>query len=174
MKGRWRAALLVILLAMAGYVVLRLTRGSGAPQPGTILLSVGGRYRTTVTLPATATWCPVTRMAQLEAVSVDTGFSVALRENEAVTTGQHPVFAPEMLQQAPKPSATAAMRWLRMSDTTVVAYRAVSGHVDLDEAGALVSGSVTLRLFNGVGNDSLPVQGRFAGVKLVAMAAGCT
>jgi hypothetical protein len=167
----------LVIIAAIGAVVLvpRLSgKSASAPAPGTIVLKVGGQYRTTMTFPAVANWCPVTRVAAIEAVSVDTGFAIALRESNAVSKGVHPVFTPEMAPQAPKPSATAALRWLRLTDTSVVAYRATSGHVDIDEANGVVSGSLLLHLFNSVGRDSLVIEGRFAGLKVVAMAAGCT
>jgi len=167
--------LLVVAIAVAVFVALRLVGKPGTrPKPGTIVLKIEGRYPATMTLPAVANWCPVSRVAEIEAISIDTGFAIALRENDAVTKGAHPVFAPDPALQAPKPSATAAIRWLRMKDTTVVAYRSTGGHVDIDEVGATLSGSALLYLRATVGSDSVVVKGRFAGLKVVATAAGCT
>lgn len=169
------AGLLVVVIAVAVVVVPRLVgRGTKAPRPGTIVLDVGGRYRSTMTLAAVVNWCPVSRVAALEAISVDTGFAIALHENDSIVRGAHPVFAPDPGVQLPKPSATAAFRWLRTKDTTVVVYRSVNGHVDIDATGATLSGSLVLHLYNAIGKDSLPVTGRFSGLKVVAMAAGCT
>lgn len=166
---------LVVAITVAVFVAPRLAGTSGAePKPGTIVLTIAGRYPATMTLPAVANWCPVSRVAEIEAVSIDTGFAIALRENEAVTKGPHPVFAPDQALQAPKPSAAAVLRWLRMKDTAVVAYRSTGGRVDIDEIGTTLSGSALLSLRATAGNDSIVVKGRFAGLKVVAMAAGCT
>lgn len=167
--------LLIIAITVAVFVAPRLMgRTMAVAKPGTIVLNIGGQYPATMTLAAVANWCPVSRVAEIEAVSVDTGFAIALHENDSVTKGPHPVFAPNPTQPAPKPSATAAFRWLRMTDTTVVAYRSTAGHVDIDKNGATLSGSLLLYLRVPVGNDSVVVTGRFAGLKVVAMAAGCT
>ena len=167
--------LLVVAIAVAVFVAPRVAGKPGAePKPGTIILKIEGRYPATMTLPAVANWCPVSRIAEIEAIAVDTGFAIALHENDAVTKGPHPVFAPDPASQTPKPSATAAFRWLRMKDTVVVAYRSTGGHVDIDEAGATLSGSALLYLRDATGKDSVVVKGRFAGLKVVAMAAGCT
>ena len=161
--------LLVVTIVGVVFVVPRLAGGPGAePRPGTIVLKIEGRHQATMTLPAVANWCPVSRIAEIEAVSIDTGFAIALRENDAVTKGPHPVFAPDAALQAPKPNATAAFRWLRMADTAMVAYRSTGGHVDLDEVGATLSGSVLLYLRATVGSDSLVVTGRFAGLQVIA------
>ncbi len=173
--------LLVVAIAAGVFVTLRLNGRAGAePTPGTILLKIEGRFPATMTLPAVANWCPKSRVAEIEAVAVDTGFAIALRENDAVTKGPHPVFAPDQAQQAPKPNASAAVRWFRlMADTVaapvaVVAYRSTGGRVDISEVGATLSGSVVLTLRAMTGGDSIVVRGRFAGLKVVAMAAGCT
>lgn len=168
--------LLAVMITVAVFIGPRLVgRAGAAPKPGTIVLKIQGRFPATMTIPAIANWCPKSRIAEIEAVSVDTGFAVALRENDAVTKGPHPVFAPVQALQAPKPSATAAFRWLRMTDkdTQVVAYRSTGGRVDLTEIGATLSGSVLLSLRETTTNDSIVVRGRFAGLKVVATAAGC-
>ncbi len=167
----------VMLVAAVGayFVVPRLAgKGAAAVPPGMMVLDVAGRYHAKFALPAVVNWCPVTRVAEFEGIAIDTGVVVALREGNAISEGPHPIFTVEMAPQAPRPNATAALRWLRQDDTTVVAYRATSGHVDLDEVGATISGSLTLHLLNAAGTDSVLVQGRFAGVKIRAMAAGCT
>lgn len=167
--------LLVVVIAVAVFVLPRLAGKPGAePKPGTIVLKVEGRFPATMTLPAVVNWCPVSRIAEIEAVSIDTGFAIALHESEAVTKGPHPVFAPDPALLAPKPSATAAFRWLRMSDTAVVSYRSTGGHVDINEVGATLSGSALLYLRESAGKDSVVVKGRFAGLKVVAAATGCT
>jgi hypothetical protein len=56
----------------------------------------------------------------------------------------------------------------------VVAYRSTGGHVDINENGVTLAGSLLLYLHAATGNDSVIVTGRFAGLKVVAMAAGCT
>lgn len=176
MSRRAILAGLVVVAAVGAYFVVPRLVGNGSPKirPGTVVLDVTGRYRATMVLPAVVTWCPVTRVAELEAVAVDTGFAVALREGNVISKGPHPIFSVEMAPQAPRPNATAALRWLRVDDTTVVAYRATSGHVDFSEAGTTVSGTLQLHLRSVTGTDSIQVLGRFAGVKVTAMAAGCT
>jgi hypothetical protein len=169
--------LVVTAIAIAVFAVPRLVgRTSTAAKPGTIVLNITGRFPATMTLPAVANWCPVSRVAEIEAVSVDTGFAIALHEKDSVTKGPHPVFAPNPTMPAPTPSAMAAFRWLRMTekDTGVVAYRSTGGHVDIDENGTTLSGSLLLYLRVPTGNDSVTVTGRFAGLKVIAMAAGCT
>ncbi len=169
--------LLVVAAAMVVFVLSRRAGQGGAlPKPGMIVLELAGPHPATMTLPATVNWCPVSRVAELEAISVDTGFAIALRENEAMTKGPHPVFAPTATIALPRPSAAAALRWLRTVDTTVTvaAYSATGGHVDLDEAGATLSGSLLLYMRAAAGTDSVVVTGRFARLKVVAMAAGCT
>lgn len=174
---RWLAWGAGVVVVAAGAAVFLLRSGgamSGTPAPGTIVLDVGGRYHTTMTLPAVVNWCPVSRVGELEAISVDTGFAVALHENDSLLRVVHPVFAPDVGVQLPRPSATAAFRWLRVSDTAVVIYRSTGGHVDLEAVGSTLSGTLRLQMYNALGKDSLLVTGRFAGVKVMAMAAGCT
>ena len=111
--------LVIAIVAIAVFVAPRLMgRTPAKPKPETIVLDIKGRYPATMTLAAVANWCPVTRVAEIEAVSVDTGFAIALHEIDSVTRGQHPVFALNPALPAPRPSATAALRWLRVADTT--------------------------------------------------------
>jgi hypothetical protein len=182
-RGTILGLVVIVVVAIVVVVALRLMGGSPTkPKPGTIVLDIKGRHPATMTLAAVANWCPVTRVAEIEAVSVDTGFAIALHEIDSVTRGPHSVLSLNPALPPPKPSATAALRWLRLADTTsrdtttteVVAYRSTGGRVNIEESGATLSGSLLLYLRATTGRDSVIVSGRFASLKVVAMAAGCT
>ena len=150
--------------------------GSGALRAGPAQLAVEwrGRFRGRMVLPAQINWCPVTRVAVLEAVSGDSGVAIVLYEQNALTAGAHPVFSPEAAASAPRPSATAAMRWMRLErDTALAGFRAVSGTARIGLVAGKASGQLDARMRSVSGQDSVTVRGVFREVPVVSTAIGC-
>ncbi len=139
---------------------------------GSVHASWRGSHRGEATLPGELAWCPVTRTGTLVAISNDTGLLITLHEPDSLAPAPHPVVAPELRDQAPRPSAIAAMRWVGDS-AELVGYRSVSGLVTLTAAAPRAAGSLEIRMRAPVGPDTLVVRAEFAGVPVVASAVGC-
>lgn len=172
-------AIVVVVALLAGGGFLAWRRFGGGvrtltPPNGGLAFVMRGQFRGRMTFDsAHINWCPVTRVAVLEAIARDTGFAIVLHEADSVTSGPHAVFPPDLGVQFPHGSATAAVRWMRERDTTIVGFRAIGGRVDMSTVGPHVSGSFSLRLRATAGPDSLLLDGRFAGIPMATMAAGC-
>jgi len=143
--------------------------GSGAPA---VHITWQGSHRGQAVLPGQVAWCPVTRTATLTAVSNDTGLMVSLLEADSLSAVPHPAIAPAQRDQAPHPSAIAAIRWATDS-TGLYGFRSVSGLVTLTSAGQRVSGSLDVRMRAPVGFDTLVVRADFRDLPVVASAVGC-
>jgi hypothetical protein len=148
-----------------------LTR-SPASGGGKLHLQWGGSHTGEADLPGEVAWCPVNRMATLLAVSNDTGLIVTLHEADSIVAVPHPVVAPSVRDQAPRPSAVVVLRWA--GDSGVLhGYRSVSGLVELGSVGERVSGSLDVRMRAPVGPDTLVVRAVFDDLPVVASAVGC-
>ena len=147
--------------------------GSPGPGPGQLLIDWRGSFRGQALLPAQIQWCPVTRMATLEAISNDTGLVITLQEDDSLTVGVHPVISPAMREQSPRPGAIASLRWVR--DTLeIMGFNSASGLVDVTTTGATASGRAEIRMRRPVGPDTLIMSATFRDLPIVATAAGCS
>jgi hypothetical protein len=148
----------------------------GPWRAGTAKLAIEwrGKFSGRMVLPAQVNWCPVTRVAVLEAVSGDSGVAIVLYEQDALTGVSHQVFSPELAASAQRPSATAAMRWMRLDkDTALAGFRALSGAVRVRLAPGRVSGELDARMRGVAAPDTLVVRGVFRDVPVVSTAVGC-
>lgn len=148
-----------------------LLRPTGIPE-GQLQVEWRGAFRGQATLPAQLQWCPITRIGTLEAISNDTGLLVSLRERDSLSTGIHPILAPELGGDLPLPSAVASLRWVR--DTgTILGFQGQHGAVDIEGVGATASGSFDIGMRRAFRADTLRVRGNFRNIPVVATAVGC-
>jgi hypothetical protein len=168
-------AAVVVLGGTLGWIINR--RGHVGPLhagPAKLAVEWRGTFRGRMMLPARINWCPVTRVAVLEAVSGDSGVAIVLYEQNALTAGAHPVFSPEIAASARRPSATAAMRWMRLErDTALAGFRALSGVARVRLAPGKASGELDARMRGVTGPDTLTVRAVFRDVPVVSTAVGC-
>jgi hypothetical protein len=144
---------------------------TGIPD-GQLQLEWRGAFRGQATLPAQLQWCPITRLGTLEAISNDTGMLVSLRERDSLSTGIHPILAPELGGELPLPSAVASLRWVR--DTgTIVGFQGQHGAVDIEAVGTTASGSFDIGMRRAFRADTVRVRGNFRNIPVVATAVGC-
>ena len=149
--------------------------GRGGPRPAELTVSWRGNSAGKMTLPATLNWCPVTRVAVLEAMSGDSGVALLLYERDSLTPGPHTIVSPDLSASAPKPAASFVMRWLRSTpDTALTGFRSKSGTVRIQFAAGKASGDINARMRGVAGIDSVVVQGTFIAVPVVTTAKGCT
>lgn len=160
----------VVIAALAGIWWVRRSRAAGAPP--LVNLEWRGSERGAARLPGRVSWCPVTRMATLSAISTDTGLLVTLHEVDSMGTGAHQVVSPALREASPRPSASAALRWVK--DTlTVSGYASVSGVVDLSAVGPTVTGSMEIRFRKPTTLDTIILRADFRDLPVVASAVGC-
>lgn len=167
----------VIVIAAAGFRLMTRRGAAGPLRAGSAELAIEwrGKYRGRMVLPAKINWCPVTRVAVLEAVSGDSGVAIVLYEREALTGGPHPVLSPDMAASAPRPVATAALRWIRVdTDTALAGFRALSGAVRIQLAPGKLSGDIDARMLGVTKPDTLVVRGVFRDVPVISSAVGCS
>jgi hypothetical protein len=174
----------VVAVAIAGVVVMAaaaawfVDRSAGTgplhAAPARLAIEWRGKYRGRMMLPAKINWCPVTRVAVLEAVSGDSGVAIVLYEHDALTGVPHPLISPDMAASAPRPGATAAMRWMRLdNDTALAGFRSLTGVVRLQLIPGKVSGEINARMLALNGADTLVVRGIFRDVPVTTAAVGC-
>ncbi len=177
MRRRY-ASLVVALVALAGTAWFLAQRNPGGglhPDRAQLSVEWQGKYRGAMTLPASIHWCPVTRTGVLEAISGDSGVMVALYERDSLTSALHPVVSSDAAASAPRPGASAAMRWMRFdADTALSVFRSASGSVRLVVQHGRASGEIAAGLRSVTAPDSLRIRGVFRDVPVVATAAGCT
>ncbi|HEY8062576.1 MAG TPA: hypothetical protein VID74_07255 [Gemmatimonadales bacterium] len=167
-------AAVVVLGGALAWIANRRGGGSLRAGPAKLAVEWRGKVRGRMVLPAQINWCPVTRVAVLEAVSGDSGVAIVWYEQNALTAGVHPVFSPEAAASAPRPSATAAMRWMRLErDTALAGFRAVSGAAQIRLVPGKASGDLNVRMRSVSGQDSVTVRGVFRDVPVVSTAIGC-
>jgi hypothetical protein len=161
----------LLLFVLAAGAAWWFTRDGGSGD-GRVMLSWRGSRIGEVTLPGRIAWCPITRLATLEAVSNDTGLVITLLETDTLTSGPHQAVLPAIRDQSPRPNAVAAMRWVLEGDT-LIGFRSVSGVVDLTTTGGTAAGSLELRMQAAVGFDTLVLRGDFRDLPITASAVGC-
>lgn len=170
-RQRW-LVLGVVLAAAGGAGWWFLARGSG-PVAGAVRFEWRGSFRGRAATPATIAWCPVTRVATLEAIRNDTGFIATLHETDSLVIGPHPVVGKGNLAMGmPKPGAIAALRYVR-DTATILGFEATSGLLTLDAVGTTADGAFEIRMQRPFQADTVVVRGDFRGVPVVASAVGC-
>lgn len=159
---------LLLLVAVAvGWFLLRGDRGGA----NSVNLAWSGSRSGRVQLPAQLSWCPVTRVATLEAVRNDTGMLMTLLEVDSLTSGPRHVVSPQIRDASPRPSALASMRWV--GDSGLIGFRSVSGVVDLLGDSRRVSGSFELQMQAPGSRDTLVLRGDFRDVPVEITAVEC-
>ncbi len=167
---RTLVVLALVALGAGGWWFWHVTTGLDAT--GTVTLEWRGSARGRATFPGQITWCPVTRMATLTAISNDTGLLVTLLESDSLSVGPHQVVTPAIRDISPKPNATAAFRWVK-DTVAIIGYASVSGVIELSSVGERATGSMDLRLRMPAALDTILLKGDFRNLPVVASAVGC-
>lgn len=125
-----------------------------------------GTDSASLTMPATATWCPGPSRYDVRAFVGDTAFGMAVYPvDTAGLSGSYAVLAPGGSVQV-RPAAALALRWIGKSE--IQGWWGDSGSVSFS-SGTLggLSGSGQARLMSGLGPDSvIPVEFRFRGLRV--------
>ncbi|MGH7593341.1 MAG: hypothetical protein ACRELE_05755 [Gemmatimonadales bacterium] len=167
--------LVVVGAATARAIRSNVNIGPLRARSAALAIEWRGKYPGRMVLPAQLNWCPVTRVGVLEAVSGDSGVAIVLFEHEALTAATHPVFSHEFAATAPRPAATAAVRWMRLAkDTALAGFRSLSGAVKVQLAPGKISGDINARMQSVAGFDTLVVRGIFRDVPVVTTSIGCS
>lgn len=171
-RRSWIVLVGVAVLIGGGTALGRTLLGPTGVPDGQLQLEWRGAFRGQASLPAQLQWCPITRHGTLEAISNDTGMLVLLRERDSLSTGIHPILAPELGGDLPLPSAVASLRWVR--DTgTILGFQGQYGAVDIEAIGTTASGSFDIGMRRAFRADTVRVRGNFRNIPVVATAVGC-
>ena len=124
-----------------------------------------------ITSPATAEWCGVLRVVQIDAVRGDTGIAIALYPRDSIRPDSYPVLRPEQADSVP-PAAAVALRYF--AETAVKGYQGDSGHVLLSvtPAGRL-SGRFSAALKSASDGTRLHAAGAFHDLRVQPATRGC-
>lgn len=173
MTRRQRFLVMAGVLAAAGGTGWMMLGRPAGPAAGAVRVEWRGSFRGRATIPATIAWCPVTRVATLEAIRNDTGFIATLHETDSLVVGPHPVVGKGNLAVTmPRPGAIAALRYVR-DTSAILGFEATSGLLALDAVGATADGAFQIRMQRPFRADTVVVRGDFRGVPVVASAVGC-
>jgi hypothetical protein len=172
-----RGIVVAVLLIAAGAAWWLYGRGAlgGSIDAGDVTMQWRGTYHGQLTLKGRVTWCPVTRVGILQAVSGDTGVMIVFYERDSLAAGPHPVAAPAQAPAATRPTATAALRWLYSGkDTVLAAFRSETGSMQVRRGPGTISGDLSARMRPMTGFDTLVVRGEFRDLPIVTTAVGCS
>ena len=166
-----RAASAAVLLLAPLMLACQPTPRRSTPE-GRLEVSWGGKDRGHVSGAATARWCELLRVLEIQTVRGDTGVAVALYPVRKPTSGSYPVMAPSRAESLP-PAAAVAVRWL--GPTVVQGFRGESGQVVLQRSSdGLFSGRLTARTRSVVDTQHLTLSGTFRDLALKPDSLGCT
>jgi hypothetical protein len=138
--------------------------------PGMLSVAWTGTYAGRFTAPATASWCAVDTMLQVEAIRGDTGVSFALFDRDTVSPGPHPVLAPEVNVDW-RPLAAAAVRWF--NDTDVTGFTGSGGVVSVTGTDSGATGTLDLRLRAANQVDTIHLSGTFTAIPVRPAEGAC-
>jgi hypothetical protein len=171
--NRNRVQVVVAATAVLAASLWWMFGGRTTAAEGELTVVWSGSQAGAARLPGTIAWCPVSRSATLEAISADTGVMISLFETDTLSAEIHPVVAPELRDQAPRPGAVVGLRWVE--DTVAIrGYQSVTGLVHFTAVGATASGEFDVRMRSPVGSDTLVLRGSFHRLPVVASAVGCS
>jgi hypothetical protein len=165
-----KVLLAVLVLAASAWWLLG---GQTTVADGELMVTWSGAHSGSAQLPGTVGWCPVDRTGTLEAISADTGLMISLFEADSLFPAIHPVLAPAMREEVPRPGAVAGLRWVQGLEA-IRGFQSVSGLIDLREVGTTVSGGFDIRMQSVTGTDTLVVRGTFQRLPVTASAVGCS
>jgi len=138
--------------------------------PGTMSVVWSGKYSGRFAAPATASWCAVDTMLQVEAIRGDTGVSFVLFEKDTLAQGPRPVVAPEVNVNW-RPMAAAALRWF--NDTDILGFTGKSGVVSVTATDSGATGTVDVSLRGANQVDTVHLSGTFTAVPVRPAVGAC-
>jgi hypothetical protein len=127
---------------------------------------VGATDTAMITMPATATWCPLPTRYDIRALAGDTALGISVYPVDTTAlSGRYPVLVPGAPIQI-RPTAAVALRW--MSKVEVMGWWGDSGSVTFaSSALGGLSGSGQAWLVSNLGPDSVtPVEFSFRGLRV--------
>ncbi|HEV8197212.1 MAG TPA: hypothetical protein VGP87_11265 [Gemmatimonadales bacterium] len=160
-------------LILAVTIAIACGGRSGAParsRPGTIAMTWTGKSRGSFMAPATARWCPADTLLEILAVRSDTAVGLALLARDSLRAERYVVNESRNFTPG-RPQANVALRML--GDITLLGYDAMAGEVLVTQSGAMVSGSLEVRLRPVSGSDTLRMQGAFQRIPVSTAQGAC-
>ena len=155
----------VALLAACGS---RQTRTAESPR---LELQWTGADTGRMAGPATAEWCGVLRVLEINAVAGDTGVAIALYPKDSVRADSYPVARPERADSAP-PASAVALRYF--AETAVKGFQGDSGRVLVTvSATGTLSGRFTAALKSANDGTRLHAAGAFHDLRVRPATRGC-
>jgi hypothetical protein len=134
-------------------------------------ISWDGKDRGNLAGPATARWCGLRRVLEIQAIAGDTGVALALYPKTSIAPGTFPVLEPAKAESLP-PSAGVAVRWL--GQTLVQGFRGDSGTVTLERSSSGAwSGRVAARARSVVDTQRIRLTGSFRDLTVRPDSQGC-
>jgi hypothetical protein len=141
------------------------------PDAGHLEVEWTGSVRSRISGPATAQWCGLRRLLEIQTVQGDTGIALALYPAETLAVGTYRVVDPIKAESIP-PAAGIALRWL--AQNAVQGFRGDSGTVELERStGGLLSGTVKARARSVVDTQRVAITGTFRGLTARPESLGC-
>jgi hypothetical protein len=158
------------LLLLAALSACREQTGR-PPAEGHLDVSWSGKERGSVSGAATARWCGLRQVLEIQSVQGDTGVAVALYPGQSPKPGTYRVVDPATADSLP-PAAAVAVRWL--GQTVVQGFQGESGRMMLQRSNAgLFSGSFSARARSVVDTQHLNLTGTFRDLSLRRDTLGC-
>jgi hypothetical protein len=160
----------VLLLAVA--VLLACPRQeSRTDSQGHLEVAWSGKDHGKLAGPATARWCAVRRVVEIELVKGDTGIAIALYPARTLVPGTYPVLDPARADSLP-PAAAIALRWL--GSAVVQGFRADTGRIVVQRSAAgLFSGRFGAQARSVVDTQRMTLSGTFQDVAPTRDTLGC-
>ncbi|MFL5403564.1 MAG: hypothetical protein ACJ8BF_12175 [Gemmatimonadales bacterium] len=120
---------------------------------------------------ATAEWCSLLRLLEVQALAGDTGVALAIYPTDTLAAGKYPVMDPAKAESLP-PAAGLALRW--PTQTSIKGFQGESGSVVLERSGSgQLSGSVAAVARSITDNGRLRVTGTFRDLTVRPSTRGC-
>jgi hypothetical protein len=139
--------------------------------PGQLDVSWQGSSTGSLSGTATARWCNLDRVLEIQTVRGDTGLALALYPAKEVAPGAYPVVPPERAESAP-PAAAIAARW--PTKTLIQGFQGDSGQVTLQRSSkGRWSGRLQARARSAVDTQRIVLSGSFQDLRVERDSLGC-
>jgi hypothetical protein len=140
-------------------------------QQGHLEVAWTGKDRGSLSGPATAQWCGLRRVLEVQSVRGDTGVAIALYPSQTIVPGTYRVMDPGKAESLP-PSAGVAVRWL--GPTIVQGFQGDSGRILVERSSSgLYSGRISARARSVVDTQHIDLSGTFENLVVTRDSLGC-
>lgn len=158
-------------LLLASTVGACRERPSRPPSEGHLEVVWEGREPGRISGGASAGWCALGRVLEIQTVQGDTGIALALYPGKALVPGVYRVLDPIKAESLP-PAAGIAVRWLAKS--VIQGFQGDSGQVNLERSrSGLLSGRVRAHAHSVVDTQRILLTGTFRDVTVYPDTLGC-